>query len=1693
MELAAGLLVSLPTLAGGLVLAPRPARAEDGTADSTDASELAGLASEYVVIDVVEPWEVGFMVVDVSKGTKNDAGMVSYSPVAGAHVAVTSRFNGKTAEGTTDDAGIANIDIRELAVGASSDVSTDGPGGPGPYYFNGSVTVSCDGYREFRTALISVTGGTGLQVPAHPLDDESPYPYLVSFDEWDALYSKNEFLVSPKNTDDHTIDVELLGIPAASAVTVELWVHGEKQACMSAQATPGESVQVGVKVERVAVGLREVHKEIYDEFLDHTFVIDGMEPVYEMRGTPIYGRPATATFTAPFLKQGDAACLPVGGSLDLVVKQGTTTWTIPLAVTLLEAVVPEPTGKEANKGQPLTLINTQKGGSIGVGAFWPQTVPVVGGNELKFWSPALPINVYLNPFGLIQFTLEVPLWGYRNDKGDDEPHDWGHYPYKTVEEQWARKVKTLKSMTDKSAGLISKPGAVQQIDLFKNVTVDINFRLLALAQWRNDKGLYQGEVAGQILAALNFTITENFFAGPIPVLITFAFDASLIFALSAASYTTKITDKQDMASAVLDFSRWKWDYENTGFTMTLNLTPSLSVGVGLRGVASISVKGTITLTLFFGVPMGTQPAGLDSPHFSAGWSAQISLVIELFLFTQSFALFTQPFSNFYDSWNGKNLTKQAEAEALGALADKSVEELLSDLVPITDEMLAQTSEASVDGQGLVGQAEGVQRISFSWDDAARTEYTDERTGLTCVRYSWETGVEEPVVAAGEETGAEEPVAALAAETSAEEPVAAAGEDTDADAAGEPAVVVAAETVAEVAEGEAAESVTAEALEPETPEALEPETPALETPEPLEPQSQPEPEPEPALVPAAAPDVTWLTAQADVALPQLGVASLGTAGGIRPSSDVRIFGTDDRHVFGAARAKTVTFGTNEATGTDGGTWIFRLASVEVAGNMRTRVVANCLNGPKRGASRVVEFDTSSAGVSHDDLYDYDFDVVGGYEQFTEKVGYSRSFFYLQLVVVSGRRANAASATLAESATDLVFSNVLFVDELEFKHWFIDSWDPDAYNAFAQAAKAAEQYYGSHQFFDATRMPLTIANAGSKVLDQNTDLRHSIMSVQLQWCKTTWLDSILGPFYFVTTFLDRSSATAADTLRDDAQVHLGTFLTAWGLGDSWALPLGPHVLMPNEHSIAVDDGSTYEQTLSLYRHELMHASYDWSTAYYFKDVYFFLIMLRGAKQVHYLSMYLNVETVSDNSREFHVYNHATSAGDLDPSIRLVPCPAQGYFLASYPADQAELSLPADQRDYASWTLHKVTCVNSGDYDAYEDIDSFSWHRWNANLEFEPIGPSGFNVVNFAVNPAGTFLFWPHTRNADEDRVWNAEGREDVRERPAVYQIMACRIRGEHFSDPFVLADLSNDTDALVVIETNESAAAEMLRTVYVDTGEKNGQDLPIYHAADIWYTAVPAVRCVTATACEAVNPFVAPGGTISFHVAVRNDGNTFLSGCTLELCAYDEETDAYARVEGASAQVTFGKDTIQESAYNRSDDGGGLSNLEDDYALAPGKTSVYAVTVTVPNDWTAGEKKVLFVASEGVVAADLTAQAEGDGLAALDAGAVEFHVEPGEYQVVQVRTHAEQDPAQRHMDTLIVSRRMAGGLRLQSAPVAVSKSGESGNEQARGGGRLPQTGDGGVPGGVGLAGAGLAALGAAVATYERRRAENEARGH
>lgn len=97
VKLATDVLWSLPVVAGGvLATAPQEALADDVPKSETSGGTVDSGAPGATII-VLQPSEVGFYVVDMSTPKKR--------PIPGAHVRVTSRYNGKTAEGDTDELG----------------------------------------------------------------------------------------------------------------------------------------------------------------------------------------------------------------------------------------------------------------------------------------------------------------------------------------------------------------------------------------------------------------------------------------------------------------------------------------------------------------------------------------------------------------------------------------------------------------------------------------------------------------------------------------------------------------------------------------------------------------------------------------------------------------------------------------------------------------------------------------------------------------------------------------------------------------------------------------------------------------------------------------------------------------------------------------------------------------------------------------------------------------------------------------------------------------------------------------------------------------------------------------------------------------------------------------------------------------------------------------------------------------------------------------------------------------------------------------------------------------------------------------------------------------------------------------------------------------------------------------------------
>ena len=374
---------------------------------------------------------------------------------------------------------------------------------------------------------------------------------------------------------------------------------------------------------------------------------------------------------------------------------------------------------------------------------------------------------------------------------------------------------------------------------------------------------------------------------------------------------------------------------------------------------------------------------------------------------------------------------------------------------------------------------------------------------------------------------------------------------------------------------------------------------------------------------------------------------------------------------------------------------------------------------------------------------------------------------------------------------------------------------------------------------------------------------------------------------------------------------------------------------------------------------------------------------------------------------------------------------------------------------------------------------------SLTYTDMGLANFNVNSFGLDSTGSVIFWPACSEDNAGYTYDASGKGTARKWTEVHQIMGSRLRNGTFSDPFVYGEVTHDMHVMQVIDYLSSSTLTILSVDMKDA---------LKGKADLWFTSIPLVKCANVIGCEAASSFAYPGEKALFYLTVRNDGNTYLSGFTAKLSEQGKTAIGPAKLE-------FSKATLCESGYNPAD-GGSLKNIEPDYALAPGKTSVYQVEITIPNDWK-DEKKVSVSAAAAVAAraGGVKTQADGDvadedieeyvvGTGDLGDQDYDEELDTGKGKVPFDILHvwyddsydddAEEDYADAPMESDEDGPHEKGPS-IKPTPVKPSPASPSSSRTT------PSTGDFAFP--FGLAAAAAAAAGVGMAAYSKRRSELE----
>ena len=696
-------------------------------------------------------------------------------------------------------------------------------------------------------------------------------------------------------------------------------------------------------------------------------------------------------------------------------------------------------------------------------------------------------------------------------------------------------------------------------------------------------------------------------------------------------------------------------------------------------------------------------------------------------------------------------------------------------------------------------------------------------------------------------------------------------------------------------------------------------------------------------------------------------------GLVPQQDVRLMSG----VLADTRSKVITIqGVSNWGKRENYTFLFRLGTVDYGSDgTRSRVMFSLLD-PEYGIdnyNRYIDFTyskekpglmwypgydkyrpgfnsftfVSKCDAKRTDYFDYDFDVY--VEKFTEDVPNGHTHVRLHFVLVSGTRPKGDKSSVADILSNPVITYLRY-ELVIYRGNLVNDQRVINIRGWASSARTV-------QVNDLFKKTETISKFPA----------HSITCPQINRISDTPVDEKRKPVEgnessaLMITFLDRAATSPAKVLSDnssDVSIFMGIMFA--GLGDSQMFTImKADDLCKDSNLYPLDDCTIRELSCSA----RINAAGDG-----LKNKH--LVMFKGGKKAHYFFLESHANVKHKGNQKL-VENPKYNPNDPNAD------PGQEFILAGTPAYFAPDIISIKRYQVGDDVVLPKLIDWPGRKEYLGTLDGKLQQFWwvdadtkNPKLEHEEVGPESFDIAGFGVDPTGNFIYYPSSRDGVPGYDTEKEAKVDssgnytepeYKDSEAVhdYRIMACKLHGsgadgEHFSDPFVFAELDHAADLLELVSSTPACLA------FIATSVTDG----LAGKGDVWYTAMPNVRSITVLACEALGEYVFPGEKAVLKVSVRNDGNTYLSGFTARM------RDLTAGKTGSEeVRVTFNADTLMQSGFNPLKEGsttGELQNVEPDYALAPGKSAVYQVEFTVPNDWK-GTRKVTVLASDATVAA------------------------------------------------------------------------------------------------------------------------------
>lgn len=1640
--------------------------------------------------DIASASQVGLKVVDVNTSDK--------TAVKNAKIVVTAvtkhdfkKDETFTVTVTTDETGTAVVDLRDLGTEATKSAT--------PYIRTADIKIYAAGCRLIYLPSVELIGKTAMALPTCSVasgDRRRGYFQSVTFNDNDVQYFDASFLYSVANDARHTIKARAIARDA-DWCTVSIWRWRN-----AGEVFPGftskDLVQLNSK-EFTIDGNKVAELQKLDE-ADEKAMAEGRDfdvDAYENRWLH------ELSLQERFLQKNSKLCFKKGDRLVVRIETPYDDSSYLMNVSFENAPISE-AGSQTYDSLP-GLVN-----GSGIQIPLPKSIPVVGGrSSFSIWTPTLPFLCEFSPTGHL-------LLGYSWSTVNELDTDTGKNPFK--KDNWKEKevekfkaqckayqkevkehlsdYKKLNEARAQESGL----SKLAKAEAFGGLEFTTAAQLFALFDYDWGES-WTGSLNALVGVSLEGEVGAQASILGIPAFIALDATADARLNLRFAAIGNWPSDNIDVGAKILKmFKNMNIKWTDTQVAIVLGVEIGLTVGVGIRGVASISARGSASMTNYIGLfdasLIGTSGEAEDLfwPHYRFGCGADFSLAVQAWIFKYSIKIAEISAPDLYDSWGDRpstaaldddddkiQTTKTGLPDEYKLSGTRAAELGDDDTVTVDDDgnYVISLEELAKNGR-VATDAELEKSCEFSASSRARSaDLGDEEVDpleVTLIPAGEAGDVELYAFNIGKADAADEDAdasgdtdeAAIAAETGSDDATvdnsgadANSNADQDADASDSNPLGAAAAAVAALGtdsasdaagtQGEGAEATAAQADDAQT-------GAAAVAAQADDSNSSEDDTPSGSETDEGEFDIEHIDGHATGAVPgTASIADVTEDGSMKPSVDHKIL----TGVYSDGRVRLVHLGKDE--------YLLRIAVGKYNRKIRTRLIAQkrITVGPQKGKwddPDPVDFKIENLpGISRADLFDYDFEVA--------EIDSS----HIAITLLSGLRPNGEKTDLLTACTQPVTSVIVLTPSifLDFRACFATSW-----RSFDQGQK----------------------------LSKSADDRYLTFSPSISTCWTVTETMPTKKSIFIAGSYLYKRAGKDEILKDETPTHATGFIVRivdfdgrYSSGGMWNLEYpgtastltGVHLAM---HSMECDTADKYETAE-------------------------FIVAYETPARCELRMQRIDNRYYADKGA-WECTVTFTDKGALEGCKKIVPW------------TKGTLPLAAVDKD-------NVLCGISTYGDTPALIPLVPYKKTDDGSGNEVIVP--FVPASFAFSNDGKLLLYVENKEGIDGFNYSETKPTEETYCEGRYRVMACRfidfgnfVKGTGVTlatKPFVLCEIDHPVDDIASAVISSDASATLITSNI--TSLENSQ-------SDYYEIRVPVIACLVAKSFGALGRAIFPGETVDMEVTLKNLGNSQASGAKLRLI----DTSTGAQV-GSDIEVAFNAETIASSSeaqpnpkgdteppiyesgyHNELRNASGLAY--DDAAfqahplvasdgrnfLKPNREATVKFSVTIPEDWS-GKKRLRIEACDVQFAnpASQSAKVAWAGAAGIIASCVEDsdarNADSGIASIAEIGEEAMESATKPFLEDttadIELGERVDGDLSRVALPQLLTKGGEvdpgnSGDDNGgsgggsgsgsssngkKGKGALPDTGDRSNFAGMGILGAVALAAGTGLAAYNRRR--------